>query len=331
VLTLCALLLLQTSVAGDSHAIRHYVFFGRDREQLKTATTFLATPAIEGAQITYSWAQLEPQKDEYDFSVIREDLAFLTAHGKKLFIQFQDVAFSPARTNLPRYLLDDPAFNGGAARQYGNDETETVVGWVARRWDPAVQQRLHKLFDTLGRAFDGRIEGINLSESSIVIRARGAQPPPGFTFERYRDALIENMAALKRAFPRSVALQYANFMPGEWRPTHDNGYLRSIYDAAKRLNVGVGGPDLLPYRPGQLGSSYPLIRETAGVVPVGIAVQDGNFADVNQATGRRITIDEMIDFATNYLRVDYLFWGTEEPYYSQEVMPYLRTQTPVER
>ena len=69
--------------------------------------------------------------------------------------------------------------------------------------------------------------------------------------------IITNMKALKRAFPKSVAMQYANFMPGEWRPTQDKGYLRVVYRAAKELRVGVGGPDLLPYRPGQLKSSYP--------------------------------------------------------------------------
>jgi hypothetical protein len=38
--------------------------------------------------------------------------------------------------------------------------------------------------------------------------------PKGFTPEAYRDAVMTNMLALKRAFPRSVAMQYANFMPG---------------------------------------------------------------------------------------------------------------------
>ena len=94
--------------------------------------------------------------------------------------------------------------------------------------------------------------------------------PKGFSFEIYRDAIITNMKALKRAFPKSVALQYANFMPGEWRATNDKGYLRAVYKAAKESKVGVGGPDLLPYRPGQLKSSYPLIREAAGSFPLAL-------------------------------------------------------------
>ncbi len=132
------------------------------------------------------------------------------------------------------------------------------------------------------------------------------------------------MKALKAAFPRSVTLEYANFMPGEWRPTQDKGYLRAVYQAAKALKVGVGGPDLLPYRPGQLGSSYPLIRDAAGIVPTGIAVQDGDYDDKDQKTGKRMTIPELIRFAAENLKVDYLFWCTQEPFYSQELIPFFR-------
>jgi hypothetical protein len=319
---------LAIALAACAKPVHHYVFFGQDRERITEASSFLETKSLEGAQVAYSWRQLEPEKDAYDFRVIREDLAFLTSRGKRLFIQLQDVTFSESRINVPLYLLRDPIYNGGAAKQYeykGDDEDHaTVAGWMARRWDPAVQERFHKLLFALGTEFDGRIEGINFAETSVGVGTSGRLFPPGFSFEIYRDAIITNMKALKRAFPKSVAMQYGNFMPGEWRPTNDKGYLRAVYEAAKKSKVGVGGPDLLPYRPGQLGSSYPLIREAAGIVPIGIAVQDGNFEDVNPATGRRVEITELMKFATEYLKVDYVFWGTEEPYYSAAVIPFLR-------
>jgi hypothetical protein len=113
-------------------------------------------------------------------------------------------------------------------------------------------------------------------------------------------------------------------MPGEWRPTEDKGYLRAVYQAAKESKVGVGGPDLRPYREGQLKSSYPLIRDAAGIVPIGIAVQDGNYEDADPKTGKRITIAKLIQFATGYLKVDYIFWCTQEPYYSEQLIPFLR-------
>ena len=308
--------------------VHHYVFFGQNRDKLATASSFLETRALEGAQVVYSWRQLEPEKDAYDFGPIREDLAFLKSRGKRLFIQLQDVTFSESRINVPPYLLRDPIYNGGADKQYeyeGDDEDHArVVGWMARRWDPAVQERFHKLLFALGKEFDGRIEGINFAETSVGVGTSGRLFPTGFSFEIYRDAIITNMKVLKRAFPKSVALQYGNFMPGEWRPTNDKGYLRAVYEAAKESNVGVGGPDLMPYRPGQLGTSYPLIREAAGIVPIGVAVQDGNLEEVNPTTGKRVEVSELMKFATEYLKVDYVFWGTEEPYYSADVIPFLR-------
>lgn len=313
--------------SASAKPVHHYVFFGQDREKIKDASAFLGTKTLEGAQVAYSWRQLEPEKDMYDFSAIREDLQFLTSKGKKLFVQIQDVTFSESLIGVPRYLRQDAIYHGGADKQYqykdGHEEQAVVVGWAARRWDPAVQERFHKLLFALGKEFDGRIEGINLAESSVDFGENGSHYPKGFSPAVYRDAIITNMKALKRAFPQSVALQYANFMPGEWRPTSDKGYLRAVYQAAKESKVGVGGPDLLPYRPAQLGHSYPLIREAAGIVPVGIAVQDGNYEDVNPKTGKRITIAELINFATEYLRADYIFWCTQEPYYSRELMPYL--------
>ncbi|HJU66704.1 MAG TPA: hypothetical protein VJ650_00550 [Gemmatimonadaceae bacterium] len=324
----CTMFLSLACASAPARSVHHYTFFGQDRERLRQDSAFLSTKQLEGAQVSYSWRQLEPDKDEYDFRIVREDLAFLTSKGKRLFIQLQDVSFSPTRINVPRYLLEDPRYNGGADKQYQiprDDEARaTHEGWMARRWDPAVQERLHKLFFALGKEFDGQVEGINLAETSAVFGQSGRLHPAGFSFEAYRDGIITNMRALRQAFPRSVVMQYANFMPGEWRPTEDKGYLRAVYEAAKEMKVGVGGPDLLPYRPGQRGSSYPLIRDAAGAVPVGIAVQDGNFDDRHPETGQRITLDEMMQYATDYLQVDYLFWGTEEPYYSTIVIPYLR-------
>jgi hypothetical protein len=307
--------------------IHHYVFFGGERERIRTATSFLESRNIEGAQVIYPWRMLEPRRGEYDFTPVRDDLAFLTSKGKKLWVQLQDVSFSESRINVPKYLLEDSAYHGGAAKQYTfhgeNDSSATVAGWVARRWDPAVQDRFQKLLFALGKEFDGKIVGINLPETSIDFGETGRFFPAGFSVEGYREAIPANFKALKLAFPASVAMQYANFMPGEWRPSKDRGYLQGIYRAAKSAHVGVGGPDLLPYREGQLKSSYPLIRAASGFVPAGIAVQDGNLEQINPNTGKRVTVAELLEFAMQYLRVDYIFWGMQEPYYSGEVIPLL--------
>lgn len=303
--------------------VHHYVYFGRDREGITNAA-FLGPRALEGAQLRYTWRELEREKDRYDFGDIERDLAFLQSKGKKLFIQLQDASFSPQVVPVPRYLVKEPQFHGGADKQYNitdNDEDHaTPQGWVARRWDPAVRDKFHRLLLALGRQFDGKIEGINLPETAVDFGETGKLFPEGFTRDAYRDAILTNMMVLKRAFPRSVAMQYANFMPG------GRTYLQSVFGRAKELKVGVGGPDLLPFRPFQMQNSYPLIRESAGLVPSGIAVQDGNYEDRNPRTGQQVTISELFEFASGFLRVGYIFWCTQEPFYSKQVIPFLQAQ-----
>lgn len=321
-------LLLVCSSITIAEGIHHYVFFNRDRERI-LESTFLETSAFEGAQLKYTWRELEPEKDNYNLSIIQNDLDFLTSKGKKLFIQLQDVSFDMSIINVPWYLIDDSIYNGGVDTQYhyeDDDEDSAVAeGWVARRWDPAVQKRFHKLLFALGKEFDGKIEGINLPETAVGFDEGGQLCPKGFTFEVYRDAIIENMKALKQAFPKSVAMQYANFMPGEWRPWSDKSYLRSVYQSAQELNVGVGGPDLLPYRKGQMNHTYHFMRESDNTIPKGIAVQWGNYENINPRTDKQVTISGLLEFAGEYLEVDYIFWCTQEPYYSESLIPFLKS------
>lgn len=284
--------------------LHHYIFYNLARDRIHEAS-FLNTERIEGAQIKYVWRDLETSKGVYDFSMVREDLEFLNAHGKRLFIQLQDVSFDKARLNVPDYLIHDPEYHGGLARQGG--------GWMARRWDPAVQDRFAALLSALGKEFDGRVEGLNFAETSIDVDS--ASLPAGFTYDAYRDGIIANMKAAKRAFKRSTVMLYGNFMPGEWLPADDHGYLKSVYQAARELGVAVGGPDLIPNRRGQLNHSYPLIRAAQGFGKNGVAVQEGNY-ELNP-------FRKLVDFAENYLGVHYVFWFPEEPYYSRDVLPYL--------
>jgi len=297
-----------------------------DRDQLKDTGTWAAT-YFDGVQIAYSWRQLEPQKDLYDFSMIKEDIALLKTYRKKLFIQFQDVSFSVKYNHAPKYLLTDTIYHGGANKQYSfKDDSETEyseVGWAVRRWDPNVQQRLHKLYQALGKEFDGIIEGINTEESAIDF-GKGPLHPSGFSFQRYRYAVIENMAALKKAFPKSVVIAYLNFMPGGFLPFMDSSYLKAVYNFAWKGNIGVGGPDLLPYKRGQMNNSYGFIRDSYNKVPSGVAVQDGTGDYINPRTNKKINAEEIYRFANEYLHLSYIFWGTEEPFFHNEVIPFLQ-------
>jgi hypothetical protein len=166
--------------------IRNFIFFDLERERIQDSL-FLNTKNIAGAQLKYTWRELEPEPDKYDFAALRRDLEHLNRHGKKLFVQLQEVSFDTTIINVPRYVLEEPQYHGGVNLQYefADDEESifTPAGWVARRWDPAVAERFHKLLRQLGKEFDGKIEGINLPETSVDFGEKGSLHPPDFTFE----------------------------------------------------------------------------------------------------------------------------------------------------
>lgn len=320
---------LALSQCEAESAPRHYAFFGFDRGQIHK-DYFLESPGFEGAQLRYSWNALEPNRGEYDFSAIENDLQTLKKAGKRLFVQVQDVSFSPQVKFVPQYLLDDPEFNGGANLQYAvneDDESKSKPeGWVARRWDPAVQERFHKLIHALGDRFDGEIEGLNLSETAVGFGETGVLYPEGFSPDRYRDAIIKTMSELKAAFPNTTVIVYANFMPGDWNKWDECDSLRAVYAAAQRMGVGVGGPDIKVNKRWQMFNSYPLIREASGHVPAGVAVQWGNYEVANPETGKQVTIEDIYAFARGYLKLDYIFWEPQPPFFKKAVIPFVEAR-----
>jgi hypothetical protein len=301
--------------------VRHFIFFSRDREGIHDSAFYLH-PGIRGAQITYPWKRLETAKDKYDFSDIEEDLAFLERHDKKLFIQIQDVTFDSTFFATPTYLLTDPMYKGGANAQYGFTAGGKPVkeGWVTRRWDPRVAERFHLLIKKLAEQFDGKIEGINLPETAVDFPKVKGLLPEGFTNDCYVEAIKKNMLVIKTSFKISIPLLYANFMPDDSKAD-----LEAIYQYAQKLKLAMGGPDIKVYRKAQMDNSYPLIRNMAGIAPTGMAVQEGNYSVVNPKTGKPVTIPEIMDFATGYLKLSYIFWCTEAPYYREQVLPMLRS------
>ncbi|WP_130736277.1 hypothetical protein [Flavobacterium sp. J27] len=307
-------------------SIRHFVYFSKDRKSIKNHP-FLNHPAFKGAQIMYAWKDLEPNKEHYDFSIIREDIEYLKQHNKKLFIQLQDATFNPKYQAVPSYLLTKE-YNEGAELQY-NDNGKPD-GWVAKRWNKKVRERFALLLNALGKEFDGIIEGINLQETAIGVNGKNDST---FTEAGYVQGIKENMLALKQAFPISTTMIYANFIPGEWLPFDDKGYLKSIYDYGENIGVGLGGPDLMITRKAQLNHAIAQMHEGTFSVPLGIAIQDGNYIgktgadsdydeDNDKSESRKESIVPLLHaFAKDFLKVDYMFWSNQKPYFEEDVLP----------
>ena len=327
-----SVLLLSIGAIGEASAqssdrdqtTDNFIYFGLERSRISDPR-FLSARGVVGAHLKYTWKELEPSRDDYALDAIRSDLEFLEQHGKRLFIQLQDLSFDEEIINVPAYLHEDPAFGGGVARKYEfeDDESRPIPdGWVARRWDPAVRERFAKLLEVLAEEFDGRIAGLNFAETSIGFGDGGEFHPEGFTYDAYFQGVKDLMSSASRAFSKSDVIIYANFMPGEELPDLDKGYLRGVYQHADRIGMGVGGPDLLPHRWFQRQHSLPLIAARAPDTVAGVAVQWGNLADRDPKTGKTVTVAELYRFA-HELRLDYIFWGTQEPFFSEDVLPYL--------
>lgn len=216
-------------------------------------------------------------------------------------------------------------YDGGAAKQFNDQGMQE--GWVAKRWNAELQNRWSLLLQAMGKEFDGKTEGINFQESAIGVSAKTDST---FTSELYMESLKINMLALKKAFPKSTTMQYANFMPGEWLPNNDKGYLRSIYQYGQEIGVGLGGPDLMYKRKGQLNHTIAMMHEGIFTVPLGIAIQDGNY--VGETGNNDIVVDRenivpiLHAFAKDFMKVNYMFWVYQEPYFSEDVIPCLSNE-----
>ncbi|MCW1961984.1 hypothetical protein [Chryseobacterium viscerum] len=268
---------------------------------------------IGGVQIVYNWRALETSKDVYDFSVIEKDLEYLTSLNRKLFIQLQDRFFEPQARYIPDYVLNDKEYMGGLVPQYDNPGENKPVGsgWVTQQWNSAVRVRFQKLIGELAKKFDGKIQGINLPETSIDIEMKADKTD--FSCDRYFQAELENLKFARDAFHQSNVLQYVNFFPCEWN--NDHQYMSRLCDFAYKNNIGLGGPDIVPNKKGQIKNSYPFFNQYKGKLPlVAMAVQEPTLTYKNPKTKKPFTKEEFVEYAENYLGVKIIFWSVESPW-----------------
>ncbi len=295
------------------------LFLFVENHDLKIYKKILKNPYITGVQKIYKWRSLEPEKGIYDFSAIEKDLYFLNSMHKKLFIQLQDRTFQPNAIPVPDYIREEKIYRGGIAKQYDKPGQGKLLteGWATRVWDPAVDQRFRLLVQKLAQKFDGKIYGINLPETAVDFDLKNI--PQGFTHDNYFYAELENIGFLKKEFQRSIVIQYVNFMPGEWN--NDHNYMGRLFLYAFHHQIGLGGPDVIPYKKQQMKNSYPFFLKYKGKIIIGMAVQEGDYTYKNPRTGSHYTFHDFYSFATDYLGATIIFWNMREPFFSKQLMP----------
>lgn len=295
--------------ADESPEPANFLFLDSDALALNAA--LVERSDIAGVQIVYSWKSLETAKDQYDFTQIETDLAFVEKRGKKLFAQIQDRFFERAHRNVPRYLLDEPVYAGGLASQVDNpgENLPAGTGWVAMQWKPAVRGRYQKLLAALAARFDGRLYGINLPETAADIERK----QNGFDCDAYFAGEQDNIAFARKSFRKSHVVQYVNFWPCEWQ--NERKYMSRFFEFAARSGIGLGGPDIVPNARAHMNNSYPFFNEYRGRLSlVAMAVQQPTLTYTNPVTKQRFTRAEFVAFARDYLGVNVIFWSVSSPW-----------------
>ncbi len=83
-----------------------------------------------------------------------------------------------------------------------------------------------------------------------------------------------------------------------------------IFALAHRHSIGLGGPDIIPYRLGQMKNAYPFFFRYKGKLPVvAFAVQEPTRTYINPQTGAKFTEAEFLNFGRDYLGAKIIFWS----------------------
>ena len=165
------------------------------------------------------------------------------------------------------------------------------------------------MISALANEFDGKIYGINLPETAIDINTKNDKT--GFSCDKYFNAELENIIYTRKIFKKSHVVQYVNFFPCEWE--NDHQYMSRLFDAAKKYNFGLGGPDTVPYKKNHMKNSYPFFHKNKDNIFIAIAVQAPDWTYINPKTKKNFTKIELHDFATHYLGANIIFWDIEVP------------------
>lgn len=276
---------------------------------------------FKGAQIRYWWRDLEPAEGQYNFSALDAHLALLGAMGKKAVIQIDTILWGTTSFGFPNYLAS-PKYAGGYFRRKSGSA-------VPKKYNPMVAQRMRMLVRKLGERYSNNLtlEAIVLGETALGVD--DAQVPAQVTDyspSLWRNEIMNTITEARRAFPTTVVIHYLNYLD------RADKLLADVVNHARSLGVGIGGPDLRPNFEAAWRFHYKYYEQVAGSVPLGTAVQWDNYTYQNPATGRQVTIREILDYGLNSLHLNYFFWEIRPPFFPANVTSVLAaTNAPINR
>ncbi len=282
-----------------------------------------ATPALRGMQLRYLWGWLEKSPGVYDFSSIDKHLEKLTAMNKRLVIQVQTKSFEANWKLIPDYLKA-PEYEGGAFpfRDWGST---TIDGYNIKLWNTNVRNRLTALLKAMGERYNAHpnFEGIGMIETAM---GQAVTPLTKAQTDGWFNNLIVVQQNMRTYFPNTMTIQEINY-PRE--------YLKQITSAMVKMGGALGCPDIYPDEPGLnfIGNAYspqgayPHFAQLSGIVPIAPTVEKVNYLNTRgDKKGHVPTVQEILVFARNELKPNYIFWQRLPEYVEQvlEVMSWKR-------
>ena len=271
-----------------------------------------ATPALRGIQVRFLWADIEKTEGVYDFKVIDQLLAGLSSRGKRLVLQVQTKSFNPDWKLVPDYLKT-AKYEGGQF-PFSTWGSKVHKGHNIKLWNPGVRDRLIALFAALGKRYNSHpyFEGIGMIESAL------GQPISPLT-NAQQDGFYTNMLTvherMRVQFPNTMTIQEMNY---------PRDILEKSVAKFKQLGTALGCPDVAPQEPGLLfeGSKYSPqgvyqhYRELSGIIPLAPTVEIINYENTRvDGTGHKPTISELLTFARDQLKANYIFWVRNPDHY----------------
>jgi len=283
----------------------HYVSVGRAELRKGLPTAF--GDGVRGIQLRYRWADLEPKQDQYDFSAIERDLGLAARSNLQLVAMIEDKGFQ-GESPLPDYMQ-------------GQYSVQNKRGYMAKRWDPYVVERMSKLVQAFGRRFDcsPNLEGVAFQETALGLDAAQLEQY-GYTPEKYRDALVETLRNAVDSLPSSRVFWYMNFLPGK------QDYIADIARDVAGRGVVMGGPDILPDNQALERRVYPFYDEFRGRMKLFGSMQNDSYRHPHgggkvkgKSNGENVqnaavgpegywSMEDLYTFARDHLHLNYIFW-----------------------
>jgi hypothetical protein len=291
-----------TPYLGESHS----AVLGRADEVCRE-------PALEGLQLKVRWSSLEPKAGQFDFKALDDIYERLASCRKRLVVEVWAVSFDKSRSRdiIPPDL--EP-----------HSLASTNVGYIAKLWEPQIMDRFVRLYQALGTRYDPKpyFEAIIFTETATG----QVDPNSGYSATAFIQQLLRGLSNIRPAWPQTNILLYANYLRGS-----TNAQFAQLVAELEKLDIGIGGPDVLP--PPDVGTTGERIYrgEIGGVdyrgrMLAGWSVQQAQLGG-KQGTW---TPKQLYDHCTYTNQCKYMFWvrnttvGGPEQKWTTGILPFIR-------